>query len=155
MITKFPKTPSTNNNYRKPQTTGTKARAAQVPKGSASAKSSFILNSQQSTSSLAHSSTKVRGHGFISSQGNHTVDNSASSALKGTKSQQNPNRFASPKVSTVASHSWGLNKTVTAPHETRANNMSTKEFINHLYSPTTNSKAPSKTNLTTGRHVEQ
>ena len=45
MITKFPKTPSTNHNYRKPATNTGKARAAQVPKGSASAKSSFFLNS--------------------------------------------------------------------------------------------------------------
>jgi len=33
--------------------------------------------------------------------------------------------------------------------------MSTKEFINHLYSPTVNSKSTNKTNFTTGRQVEQ
>ena len=140
MITKFPKTPNTNHNYRKPNTNTGKVRAAQIPKGTASAKSSFFLNSQASTSSLAHSSKPRTG--FMSSQGEHRVgmDNSAvSSSLKGTKSQQCPGRFASPKVS--APNGWGLSKTTTNPNEAkRANNMSTKEYINHLYSPITNSK---------------
>lgn len=149
MITKFPKTPSTNN-YRKPNTNTGKARAAQVPKGSASAKSSFFLNSQASTSSLAHSAK--RG-GFMSSQGNHPVpmDNSASgsSTLKGTKSQQNPGgRFASPKVSASG---FGLSKTATIQHEKRNPNMSTKEFINNLYSP----YAKDANSKTAGRAVEQ
>ena len=50
MLTRVPKTPQTTASYRKP--TAGKARAAQLPKGSASAKSSFYLNSQASTSSL-------------------------------------------------------------------------------------------------------
>ena len=68
---------------------------------------------------------------------------------------QNPNRFASPKVSATGSHSWGLSKTITAPNEQRMNNMSTKEFIKDLYSPTTNSKGTTKTSMTTARAVEQ
>ena len=91
----------------------------------------------------------------MSSQTEHRngMDNSAvNSSLKGTKSQQYPGRFASPKVS--APNGWGLSKTATIPHENkRANNMSTKEYINHLYSPITNSKQSK--NFTTGRAVEQ
>ena len=45
MITKLTKTPSANYS-RKPAATGSKARgAAQIPKGTASARSSFMLNS--------------------------------------------------------------------------------------------------------------
>ena len=66
------------------------------------------------------------------------------------------NRFASPKTSAVGSHNWTLSKTVTAPNESqRMNNMSTKEFINNLYSPSTNSKSMTKSVHTTGRAVEQ
>ena len=42
MLTRVPKTPQTTT-YRKPA--AGRARAAQLPKGSASAKSSFYLNS--------------------------------------------------------------------------------------------------------------
>ena len=46
MITRVSKVPSANFNLRKPATNTTKVRrAAQVPKGSTSAKSSFFLNS--------------------------------------------------------------------------------------------------------------
>jgi len=109
MITKLAKTPSANMNRKFPQQT--KARAAQVPKGTTSAKSSFFLNSQNSTSSLAHSNK--RG-GFLGSHGNNAIgnlDHSGGVGFKTQKSVKDSRGFTSPKVSMPSSSGLGHSKT--------------------------------------------
>ena len=132
MITRVPKPPTMHTSVRKPATTGGKARAAQLPKGSASGKSSFCLASNQSTSSLARS---TKPGGFRSSQGyNAGVPGSA-------------NRFSSPKVS---GNGLGLSKTATVQHESkRFGAQGGKDSVKELYSP-----AGCKSGLTTGRAAE-
>ena len=109
MLTKLAKTPSANMNRKFPQQT--KARAAQVPKGTSSAKNSFFLNSQNSTSSLAHSNK--RG-GFLGSHGNTgtgMLDHSGGVGFKTQKSVKDSRGFTSPKVSMPCNSGLGHSKT--------------------------------------------
>ena len=66
MLNKQTKRPSANMSRKAPAQPG-KARAAQLPRGTASAKSSFFLNTQASTASL---NTSNKRGGFLASHGN-------------------------------------------------------------------------------------